>query len=146
VSVVLNDLSFSLPDGRVVLSNLSASFNAGRTGLIGANGSGKSTLLRLVAGVLRPTSGSVTVTGEVGYLPQSLTLDVNATVASLLGIASVRDAIRAIEAGSVEPAAFDAVGDDWDVEDRAREWLARLGCRTSGSTTRCGACRAARRC
>jgi ATPase subunit of ABC transporter with duplicated ATPase domains len=127
VSVVLNDLSFSLPNGRVVLSKLSASFNAGRTGLIGANGSGKSTLLRLVADVLRPASGSVTVTGEVGYLPQSLTLDVDATVASLLGIASVRDAIRAIEAGSVEPAAFDTVGDDWDVEDRAREWLARLG-------------------
>ena len=48
-------------------------------------------------------------------------------MASLLGIASVREAIRAIEAGSVDPAAFDAVGDDWDIEDRAREWLARLG-------------------
>jgi ATPase subunit of ABC transporter with duplicated ATPase domains len=120
-------LSFSLPNGRVVLSKLSASFNPGLTGLIGANGSGKSTLLRLIAGVLRPTSGSVTATGEVGYLPQNLTLDVDATVAALLGIASARDAIRAIEAGSVDPAAFDAVGDDWDIEDRAREWLARLG-------------------
>jgi len=127
VSIVLTDLSFSLPNGRVVLSKLSASFNPGLTGLIGANGSGKSTLLRLIAGVLRPTSGSVTVTGEVGYLPQNLTLDGDTTVASLLGIASVRDAIRAIEAGSVDPAAFDAVGDDWDAEDRAREWLARLG-------------------
>jgi ATPase subunit of ABC transporter with duplicated ATPase domains len=127
MSIVLNELSFSLPNGRVVLSKLSASFNPGLTGLIGANGSGKSTLLRLIAGVLRPTSGSVTVTGEVGYLPQNLTLDVDTTVAALLGIASVRDAIRAIEAGSVDPAAFDAVGDDWDIEDRAREWLARLG-------------------
>ena len=127
MSIVLTDLSFSLPNGRVVLSKLSASFSPGLTGLIGANGSGKSTLLRLIAGVLRPTSGSVTVTGEVGYLPQSLTLDGDTTVASLLGIASVRDAIRAIEAGSVDPAAFDAVGDDWDAEDRAREWLARLG-------------------
>ena len=127
MSIVLTDLSFSLPNGRVVLSKLSASFNPGLTGLIGANGSGKSTLLRLIAGVLRPTSGSVTVTGEVGYLPQNLTLDGDTTVASLLGIASVRDAIRAIEAGSVDPAAFDAVGDDWDAEDRAREWLARLG-------------------
>jgi len=127
VSIVLTDLSFSLPNGRVVLSKLSASFNPGLTGLIGANGSGKSTLLRLIAGVLRPTSGSVTVTGEVGYLPQNLTLDGGTTVASLLGIAPVRDAIRAIEAGSVDPAAFDAVGDDWDAEDRAREWLARLG-------------------
>jgi ATPase subunit of ABC transporter with duplicated ATPase domains len=127
VSIVLSDLSFSLPNGRVVLSKLTASFNPGLTGLIGANGSGKSTLLRLIAGVLRPTSGSVTVTGEVGYLPQSLTLDGDTTVAALLGIAPVRDAIRAIEAGSVDPAAFDAVGDDWDIEDRAREWLARLG-------------------
>jgi len=127
MSIVLNDLSFSLPNGRVVLSKLTASFNPGLTGLIGANGSGKTTLLRLIAGGLRPTSGSVSVTGEVGYLPQNLTLDVDATVAALLGIASVRDAIRAIEAGSVDPAAFDAVGDDWDAEDRAREWLARLG-------------------
>ena len=127
MSVVLSDLSFSFPNGRVVLSHLSASFNAGRTGLIGTNGSGKSTLLRLVAGILGPTSGSVIVTGEVGYLPQDLTLDASATVASLLGIAAARDAIRAIEAGSVEPAAFDAVGDDWDIEDRAREQLSRLG-------------------
>ncbi len=127
MSIVLSDLSFSLPNGRVVLTKLSASFNPGRTGLIGVNGSGKSTLLRLIAGCLGPTSGSVTVTGEVGYLPQNLTLDVDATVASLLGIASVAEAIRAIEAGSVDPAAFDAVGDDWDIEERAREWLARLG-------------------
>ena len=127
MSIVLSDLSFSFPNGRVVLSKLNASFNSGRTGLIGANGSGKSTLLGLIADVLRPTCGSVTVTGEVGYLPQNLTLDVDATVASLLGIACVRDAIRAIEGGSVDPAAFDAVGDDWDIEDRAREWLARLG-------------------
>ena len=125
--IVLNDLSFTLPDGRVVLSRLSASFGAGRTGLIGANGSGKSTLLRLIAGVLPPTSGSVSVTGDVGYLPQNLTLDVHMTVAALLGVSSVREAIRAIEAGSLDPAAYDAVGDDWDIEDRAREWLARLG-------------------
>lgn len=126
MSVVLSDLSFSFPNGRVVLSKVSASFHPGRTGLIGANGSGKSTLLRLIAGGLRLTSGSVTVSGEIGYLPQNLTLDVHATVASLLGVAAAAQAIRAIESGSVDPAVFDAVGDDWDIEDRAREWLARL--------------------
>ena len=127
MSVVLNDLSFSFPNGSVPLSRLNASFGPGRTGLIGANGSGKSTLLRLIAGRLRPSSGSLTVTGEVGYLPQGLTLDVGATVASLLGIAPARAALRAVEAGCVDPAVFDAVGDDWDVEERAREWLDRLG-------------------
>ena len=126
-SVALSNLSFCWPDGRPVLSSLSASFAPGRTGLIGVNGAGKSTLLRLIAGQLRPSSGSVTVTGDVGCLPQNLTLDTDARVASLLGIADVLDAIRAIEAGDVRQAAFDAVGDDWDVEDRAREWLSRLG-------------------
>ncbi|HXT88425.1 MAG TPA: ABC-F family ATP-binding cassette domain-containing protein [Trebonia sp.] len=127
MSIVLSDLSFSYPDGRVVLSKLSASFNPGRTGLIGVNGSGKSTLLRIIAGALRPASGSVTAGGEIGYLPQNLTLDTGATVASLLGIAPVLAAIRAIEGGSVDQAAFDAVGDDWDIEDQARQWLGRLG-------------------
>ena len=127
MSVVLSDVSFSFPGGRVLLDKLSASFNRGRTGLIGVNGAGKSTLLRIIAGQLRPASGAVTTRGEVGYLPQNLTLDADASVASLLGIAGVRDAIRAIEAGSVDPAAFNAVGDDWDAEDRAREWLGRLG-------------------
>jgi ATPase subunit of ABC transporter with duplicated ATPase domains len=127
MSIVLSDLSFSFPNGSPLLTQLSVSFSAGRTGLIGANGSGKSTLLRLIAGRLRPVSGSLSVSGEVGYLPQDLTLDTTATVASLLGIAPVRAAIRAIEAGSVGQAAFDAVGDNWDAEDQAREWLARLG-------------------
>jgi ATPase subunit of ABC transporter with duplicated ATPase domains len=127
MSVVLSDVSFSFPDGRVLFDQLNASFNPGRTGLIGMNGSGKSTLLRIIAGELRPGSGAVSARGEIGYLPQNLTLDGDAPVASLLGIAAVRRAIRAIEAGSVDPAAFDTVGDDWGIEDRAREWLGRLG-------------------
>jgi ATPase subunit of ABC transporter with duplicated ATPase domains len=126
-SVVLSDLSFSWPDGRSVLSLLNAAFGSGKTGLIGVNGSGKSTLLRLIAGDLRPTSGTVTVTGSVGYLPQDLTLGTEACVAELLGIATARDAIGAIANGSTSTAVFDAVGDDWDIEDRAREWLSRLG-------------------
>jgi ATPase subunit of ABC transporter with duplicated ATPase domains len=131
-AVVLSDLHFSLPNGSVLLSGLSASFGPGRTGLIGVNGAGKSTLLRLIAGELRPSSGAVTVAGEVGYLPQNLTLDVAAPVAALLGIGPAVAALRAIEAGDTSPGAFDAVGDDWDIADRAREWLDRLGLRHIG--------------
>ena len=126
-SVILNELSFSWPNGRRVLDGLSASFSPGRTGLIGVNGAGKSTVLALIAGRLQPSSGSVPVTGDVGYLPQTLTLDANARVASLLGIAGVLDAIDAIEAGDASQAAFDAVGDDWDAREQARGWLSRLG-------------------
>jgi ATPase subunit of ABC transporter with duplicated ATPase domains len=126
-SVVLSDLSFSWPNGRRVLDGLNAAFSPGRTGLIGVNGAGKSTLLALIAGRLKPSSGSVTVTGDVGYLPQTLTLDADARVASLLGIAAVLDAIDAVEAGDASEATFDAVGDGWDVREQARAWLGRLG-------------------
>ena len=37
-------------------------------GLIGRNGSGKSTLLRLIAGIIRPTDGSVQAGGRIGSL------------------------------------------------------------------------------
>jgi ATPase subunit of ABC transporter with duplicated ATPase domains len=126
-AISITDLSFSWPDGTPVLSGLTTAFSPGRTGLIGVNGSGKSTLLRLIAGELTPTSGNVTVTGQAGYLPQDLTLDVAAPVASLLGIAPKRAAITAIENGDVSPELFDVVGDDWDIEDRARAELDRLG-------------------
>nr|WP_026404194.1 ABC-F family ATP-binding cassette domain-containing protein [Actinomadura rifamycini] len=127
-AIVCTDLSFAWPDGTTVLDGLDAAFGAGRTGLIGVNGAGKSTLLKLVAGELRPGSGSVTVEGEVGYLPQTLVLDGSATVSDLLGISGTRAALHAIERGEATEANFAAVGDDgWDVEERARAELDRLG-------------------
>ncbi len=41
-----------------------------RVGLVGRNGAGKTTLTRVLAGDSQPASGTVTRTGEVGYLPQ----------------------------------------------------------------------------
>lgn len=52
-----------------VLENISFEIEPGETiGLIGVNGSGKSTLLKLIAGVSKPTKGTVKVTGRIAPL------------------------------------------------------------------------------
>jgi ATPase subunit of ABC transporter with duplicated ATPase domains len=126
-ALVVRDLHFGWPEGDVVFDGLSFAVGSGRTGLVGANGSGKSTLFRLVAGELTPQSGSVTVAGTLGYLRQDLTLDAVLPIDEVLGIDGVRRALRAIENGDVADEHFAAVGDDWDVDERARATLDRLG-------------------
>jgi ABC-type polysaccharide/polyol phosphate transport system ATPase subunit len=51
----LKGVSFSIESGEVV-------------GIVGRNGSGKSTILKIIAGVYRPTAGSVQVNGKVAAL------------------------------------------------------------------------------
>lgn len=51
----LHDISIEIQKGEVV-------------GIVGQNGSGKSTLLKIIAGVLTPTSGSVSVSGTMASL------------------------------------------------------------------------------
>ncbi|MEU0740490.1 ABC-F family ATP-binding cassette domain-containing protein [Streptomyces sp. NPDC006134] len=127
LSISCTSLSFTWPDGTPVFEGLDVSFGPGRTGLVGVNGSGKSTLLKLIAGELAPSDGTVRVAGEVGYLPQNVTLDTALRVDEALGIAAQRAALHAIEAGDVAEEHFETVGDDWDVEERALATLGELG-------------------
>ncbi|WP_342755691.1 ABC-F family ATP-binding cassette domain-containing protein [Allonocardiopsis opalescens] len=110
-----------------MFEGLSFSVPGGRTGLVAPNGAGKSTLLRLIAGELRPRAGSVTVEGTLGYLPQTLPLAAEMTVAEVLGIAPVLAAIDAVEAGDVSEEHFTTIGTDWDIDERTRAQLDRLG-------------------
>ncbi|MCV7385915.1 ABC-F family ATP-binding cassette domain-containing protein [Mycolicibacter longobardus] len=125
--VTLTDVGFAWPDGSTALADVTGSFGAGRTGLVGVNGAGKSTLLRLIAGELIPTTGTVKTSGDVAYLPQHRLLDVDASIADLLGVADRLAALRAIESGDAAAAHFDVVGDDWDIESRADAALRDIG-------------------
>lgn len=97
------------------LHPLTLDIEAGRTvGLVGDNGAGKSTLLRLLAGLLRPTNGSITVSGHeplsrrgrVAYIPANRMLHPGSKVKQLLRLAR-------------------AVSQDWD-EQQAHALLERF--------------------
>lgn len=70
-------------DGRNALENITFHLHPGeRVAVVGPNGAGKSTLLKVVAGVLPPTEGEVTVYGSgpsrhvcIGYVPQRSQVD-----------------------------------------------------------------------
>ncbi|THV39459.1 ATP-binding cassette domain-containing protein [Glycomyces buryatensis] len=125
--ITVNQLRFSWPDGDRVFDGVDAAFSGGRTALIGDNGTGKSTLLRLIAGILTPESGGITVSGLAAYLPQDLPLRLDDTVEDLLGITAKRKALAAIESGDVDEDHFAVIGEDWDFLDRARVTLDELG-------------------
>ncbi|MCK8465122.1 energy-coupling factor ABC transporter ATP-binding protein [Aliiroseovarius sp. S1339] len=50
-------------DGRLILSGVSVDLSARRIGVIGRNGSGKTTFARLLAGLVAPSAGTVTIDG-----------------------------------------------------------------------------------
>lgn len=65
---------------KIAVDRISLNLQKGVYGLLGANGAGKTTLMRMICGVLKPTSGTITFNGfdvsteeyrsELGYLPQ----------------------------------------------------------------------------
>ncbi|NEW26962.1 ABC-F family ATP-binding cassette domain-containing protein [Nocardia cyriacigeorgica] len=136
--IVCSGLSFTWPDDTPVFTDLSFSIPRGRTGLVAPNGSGKSTLLRLIAGDLRPSNGTIAVDGVLGYLPQTLPLTGDLTVAEILGIAPVLAALEAVESGDASEEHFTTIGTDWDIEERTRAQLDRLDLGDVAFTRRSG--------
>jgi ABC-type polysaccharide/polyol phosphate transport system ATPase subunit len=98
---VLTDINFSVPRGQTVA-------------IIGANGVGKSTMLHLIAGLLEPSSGRVTVNGRVTAL-----LDLGSSfLPDLTGRENARFFHRIIAHGEGDPAARERlVGEFADIGD-----------------------------
>lgn len=124
-SITFASLSFALPDGRVLFSDLNLSLTQERTGIVGRNGAGKSTLLKLISGSLSPVSGSVTVTGTVGMLRQSFGPSPQETIAGLFAVEPALARLRRIETGAGTESDFAEA--DWTLEARLTETLARAG-------------------
>jgi ABC-2 type transport system ATP-binding protein len=86
--VAVSNLSKTYKGGVRALRDVTLEIDNGMLGLVGPNGAGKTTLMRILAGLLRPSAGTVRVLGcdlasrrerqavkaLLGYLPQELGL------------------------------------------------------------------------
>lgn len=94
---VLKDINLEIPAGQVL-------------GLLGPNGAGKSTLMKILIGLWKPDSGSVSVPARIGYLPENNPLYEEMYVveylrfmAELTGIPGYRDTETLIEKVGLTP-------------------------------------------
>ena len=116
-------------DGEPLFAGFDLVLGAGdRIGVVGPNGAGKTTLLRVLAGELRPDSGSVTVRPgtRTAYVPQQMP-DPDGSVGEFLvgglgELAEVTAALRVLEARLA--AGEDVVGEFGVVQER---WTALRG-------------------
>jgi len=120
----IQGVSYAHPNRDVLFTDLNLTIHKqAKAALIGNNGAGKSTLLRIMAGELKPGSGSIYANGTTCYLPQLYGQFNHLTVAEALGVHAQLQALHRILQGDASEANFALLGDDWAVEERCREAL-----------------------
>ncbi len=68
--VTFSGVSFELPNGRALFTNVSFSLHSRLTALVGPNGVGKTCLAKLIAGDLSPAKGAIRRSGAVSFFHQ----------------------------------------------------------------------------
>lgn len=126
-TILINHLTYFLPNDKALFKDFSCAFSAERVGLIGKNGMGKTTLLKLIIGELQANAGSIEIIGSIAYCPQLPVMLAEQTVADFLNISEKIQALEKIMQGSINTNDFTVVGSDWDIRERTQLKLAEFG-------------------
>lgn len=68
--ITAHQISYELPDGKLLFENISLSLSSKVTALVGPNGVGKTCLAKILCEELQPSSGKIIRRAEVHYFPQ----------------------------------------------------------------------------
>jgi ATPase subunit of ABC transporter with duplicated ATPase domains len=124
----LQDVVYTHPNGDVLFNNIQLTIAAQqKAGIVGVNGAGKSLLLQIIAGLIKPASGTVRADGPVYYVPQLTDQFSSASIAEVWGIEAKLHALQAILNGDVSEHHFTILNDDWSLEERCNEALEAWG-------------------
>lgn len=124
--VLINNLHYNLPDGKALFKGLNLTFSTKKTGLVGRNGIGKSTFIKLIHGEFRPSVGSIQIEAKLAYVPQIPLIEPATTIAGFLGFETKLRAFQRILQGSTSKEDFSILNEDWEIEKRLLEQLARF--------------------
>lgn len=125
--IILNNISYTLPNGIKIFDNLSFSFNNELTGLVGKNGVGKSTLAKIISNQIKIQSGDVNVSGRVKYLPQIFNEKLDMPVIEILSVKEKYESLKRLENGQGNKNDLLILDDDWDLENRVDLIKSRMG-------------------
>ncbi|MCX4067500.1 ABC-F family ATP-binding cassette domain-containing protein [Pseudomonas sp. S1Bt30] len=125
--ISLQHVTFQFANGGTLLDDLNLSIDHTPTGIVGRNGSGKSLLAQLIAGVLAPSSGAITRSASVAFVPQNVVVTPGASVADLTGSAPALEALQRMAAGAARVDDLELIDDRWDLAERLRTALDEAG-------------------
>jgi ATPase subunit of ABC transporter with duplicated ATPase domains len=125
--IKVSNLSYSFPNGRKFIEDISFSISSEKIGLTGDNGCGKTTLLRLISGELKQTSGSIKISGTLTKFEQDLSNLSSLEVVDLLGVRDQLTALKKITDGTGDEDDFRLLGDNWDIEQKISSTLSQFG-------------------
>lgn len=125
--ILIQNINYKTADNKSIIKDLTVSFGQHKTAIVGRNGIGKSTLLKLMMGEIKPSSGSIHLSGTLSYFPQNFTPYLEQTVIEILGVAKKLAALYNIEKGSMDSQDFETIGDDWDIQSRVVKQLKLFG-------------------
>ena len=131
--ISIQNLSKTYNESFQALKNVSLDINKGEIfALLGPNGAGKTTLINIICGLVRPSSGSVTVNGadiikdykvtrsQIGLVPQELTLEQFETVFQNISYT------RGLYGKSANPTYIEKVLRDLSLWDKKKTRLGQL--------------------